>query len=711
MARIPLGDYGGVIARPVERPTGDAEAYGAGVGRAITTAGQIGMNAAGQEIAHANAEAKHASDTAKRQAEADARQLAREQAAEDKHLAAEARRTKTVNATGEVTVGLRQLHMDIEAGLEDGTIDKGAAGEQFRTRSKKLVEKAMGQVDPEHRDAAMSKINDDVGLFDISVQKLVRARDKHDIRAGGLQYFETMQRYAAGGPAEADRAIENVRAFWTATGPMAGEAPDVASSRVQQFAEKVRFNQANALLDADPAATLKALKNPKYLPELDPGARTNLIANAEIRITQAAHRAEIANQAAQRRLDASWSAVKDVAAAGKSLTPAFMEQKRREFRGTIYAPALEQLMAEGPALTSFAAQPLEKQAAELLTLQTRMNSGGATPDDIKDFNRKVTAHRANQKAIAGDPYMAYAEVGGIKAGDLETLSMDPLTLPAQLAKRRELAGRVSAWTGQEVSLLRPAEAEKAHAILNAMPLRDKAGTLNAIAAVMTPGQRRAFAAQLDGGKDRGLALAMRFVGEREPQATNFFGTAVGSPRLIPEMLIEGQQASQDGTSTKNPMKGGQAVEPGGWKAYAADALAGVFPNQQDANDAADAAELLMHSMAAKAGGRLKKTDMEAAVNLAVGGTLVEHNGRKIPLPPGMDRDELDKRLSTVTPAGVNALGGFVIAGGVKTPLSDFLQTLPASQLMPVRRGVYAPLVGGRPVLNSAGKAVVIDVTR
>ena len=470
---------------------------------------------------------------------------------------------------------------------------------------------------------------------------------------------------------------------------MAGDKD--AQARVQQFAEKVRFTQATALVNADPAAAMKALKDPKYLPELDPGARTNLIQTADVRVTQASNRAANAAEAAARKMDTQWKALSTVFDAGKMLEPAALEAARKQFRGTPYAAALEAMMVQAPAQSAFASQPLAVQSAALMQMQGTMNTKGATPESIAQYKKLETAHNAALADYAKDPYMAAAERGVIVG--VAPLSLDIQALPGQLQARAEDARKVSVAAGKEVSLFRPDEAEKIGNVLLQMPAKDRAGALVGLSKVMTPGQRLAFAAQVE-PKDKALALALAYTDRK---------TTAG--RYVSEMILRGQQARLDGTSTKNAKQADATV--GQWSAEFATELEDVFPNQQTANNVREAALLISHGFAAEQGGELSKADRERALRWAVGGSVVEHNGRRIPLPAGIDEDGLDKRLRTVTAADLKT--DTVRAGGVAMPAADFLKTLPSLPLMPYRAGQFTPLVGGRPVLDGAGRPVLIEV--
>lgn len=694
MARIPLGDFGQVVARPVERPSGDAAAYGAGMGRALEQSGTIGMQVAGRQIAEKQAEQdlQRRQDDAEakanqRQLEADIRAGQRQAEAEARALGRQlaAARATTVQAT---TINdLRDLEREIAAGIDGGTLVPGKAVEEFDKRARKLVDSRLDGLEPVEKELAGARLIDNIGAARLAVGDMVANHGRKQLLANKEAFFEQMQRHAAAGPKEADEAIARVRAY-----PAAGEDPKQAQARVQQFAERVRFQQATALVNTDPAAALKALKDQKYLPELDPGARTNLIHTADARVTQAANRAEIAARAHERRLETQWKALSTVFEAGKVPDAATTEAARRQFKGTPYAAAFEAMVTRTPETAAFASRPLEVQSQALMAMQAKMNTGGASPDDIEAYKRAEKAYNAAKAEAGRDPYQAAAERGVIVG--VAPLSLDIQSLPAQLAARAADAQKVSQWAGREVSLFRPGEAEKIGDVLAAMPPKDRAGALVGLSKVMTPGQRQAFAEQIE-PKDKALALAMAYTDAKTTHG-----------RYVSEMVLRGQQARLDKTSTKGMKEPDATV--GQWSAEFASSLDGVFPSQQTSNAVREAAMLISHGIAAEQGGGLTKQDRERALRLAIGGEIVEHNGARIPLPAGVDEDMLAKRLRSVTPAEIG--GGDVIAGGVKMPAEQFIEALPGAQLMPARPGQYAVIVGGRPVIGANGRPVLIGVT-
>jgi hypothetical protein len=682
MAKIPLGDFGQVTARPAPMVQADPDAYGAAVGRAAQHAGNVGMAIAGDEMA---------------QQQAEARRVQREQDAEAKAAAREANRVQALTAQATIQNGLADLHDEVDRGLGDGTIDKGKAAEVYSTRSQKLLDDGIKDVDPEHQGLVRASLLNDLGRGRASVGKMVGARNKADIMAGGVSYIEEMQRFAARGTQEADQAIANVRDFWTATGPMAGEDPAKASARVQQFAERVRYQQATSLVNADPAAALKALKDNKYLPELDPQQRTALIQTADVRMTQAANRAELHAQANERKLAQEWKGITTVVEAGKALDPAYAAAASQKFKGTPYEASLNQLMEQGSGNAALAGQPLPKQQDALDEMQRRMNQGGATPQQVQDYERASKAHKAAQADFKADPYQAAAERGVLR--DLTPLDLTKIdTLPQQLAKRVQDAAVVSQWAGEQVSPFRPAEAHKVGEVLSALPPKDRAGVISGMSKVMSPPQMRAFSEQMGAKGDDGLKYALLY--------SNAW-TSAG--RRTSELILAGQQAKKDGTSTKGLKE--PELKATQWSSHIATELRDLFPSQKLTDEMVQAGTLVAHGLAAEASGQLSKDDLDRAVRFAINGTIVEHNGRRVPVPAGMDGGALEKRLRTMTAAELSSQApeGMVRAGGVPMPLEEFVKTLPGQQLMPLRQGVYSVLVSGRPVVNAKGMPIAIEI--
>jgi hypothetical protein len=246
-----------------------------------------------------------------------------------------------------------------------------------------------------------------------------------------------------------------------------------------------------------------------------------------------------------------------------------------------------------------------------------------------------------------------------------------------------------------VSPLSADEAETLGSHLKQLPAKDRAGALVALSQAMPPEQAQALAQQID-AKDKATALAL---------AKSSSKTTEG--RFISELILLGADAKRDGTSTKGDKA--PDIKANKWKAFAANELAGVFPNAQHAEKVRDAAELIMHGIAAEAGGRLDDDDMRRAVRLAVGGSIIEHAGRKIPMPAGKSDEDLRAALGNGAAIAAQAPGGVVRVGGVEMQVADFAKSLPGQALVAVRPGTFAVEAGGRYVTNSAGKPILITI--
>lgn len=655
--KIPTGapeqSAGQIVARPGPVTGSDPDAAGAGIGRTMDQIGQQGMNIAGQ-------------------------------------MRAEAKRVETLATTAKVQNGLADLHDEIDAQLRNGQLSKTDVSTTWGERSKSIMDDAMSVVDPQYRELVNASLQNDVLRYRRSIDGMVVKRDQADIMAGGMAYFEEMQRYAARGPKEADAAIGNVRAFWSATGPQAGETPDRVAAQMQKFAEGVRFRQASDMVYADPSKALPLLKDQNNYPELDPGNRATLIQSAEISIAREQNRGQIEAERLARELEREWNAAQTVVQAGKSFAPQYAAQLTQRFKGSIYEQPLKELMADGPMNAAFAAQPVPQQTNALLGLQNKMNTGGATPEEVKLYEKLDRMQKATMADIKEDPYKAAAERGVLTR--LDPLVLDQATLQEQLVRRSQAAQTVSQWAGQEVSLLRPDEAKKVGDILQAMPPKDRAGMLSGLSKVMTPGQMVAFSKQL-GAKDDALAAAALL-------SANDARTSNG--RLVSEIILTGADAARE-QRVKFP--GG--ANPTSIRAEIDKETRGAFLSEDGNRAAGDAAFTIYQGLLAEG----QSPDVKQAVNLATGG-IMDLNGSKFVKPWGMkDGDVLDALRKFDAPKLEAMAGGKnVVVGGKQVQVDDLAKFMPDATLGPSPiMGRYTVRVGGRLVATEAGYPLLVPL--
>lgn len=676
MAKIPGGEaFGQVVARPGPVAGADPNAYGANIGRALQQTGQIGMNVAGDQIA-------------KRQQELD--QAERERVAEAKRVAAEAKRVQMLVTVETVRNGIADLDLEVGSQLDTGALDKTKAKDYGTTRANKIVEDALKGVDPEYQGLVRASVMGQVGQFGRNLQGNIVKRDQKDILAGAVGYFEQMERQAARGPKQADEAIKSVREFWTATHASAGEDAAQASRRIQVFAEGVRARQAGDLVNADPGAALRALRNPDYMPELDPDRRAALVQTADAALLRNQQRAALNAEAAARRQEKEWNAAQTVFQAGKVPTPEYADRLAKQFKGTPYEAALKSMMADGPANASFAAQPVRLQEQALIAAQNAMNQGGATPEQIKEYERLKKVHEATQRDIKEDPYSAASERGLVT--NLTPLSLDLNTLPQQLAKRSQEAGVVSQWAGSEVSLFRPGEASKVGELLQAMPPKDRAGALSGIAKTMTAPQMRAFAAQL-GAKDQALSAAAMLA------ATN---ARTSEGRTVAEIVLAGADARKE-----QRLKYPSGTSETSIRAKIDQELRGVFLSENAQRAATDAAVAVYSGLLAEGG----DPSIRQAVSLATGGVM-EMNGAKFVKPYGWEDSRVEKALRNLDQPKIEKLTGGkpVMIGGAAVPGDQLARVAKDAQLGPSpKAGSYTVSIGGRLLTDDKGAPILLPL--
>jgi hypothetical protein len=133
-------------------------------------------------------------------------------------------------------------------------------------------------------------------------------------------------------------------------------------------------------------------------------------------------------------------------------------------------------------------------------------------------------------------------------------------------------------------------------------------------------------------------------------------------------------------------------------AYLGDAVTG-----KARDDVLEAATLIYHGMQAEG----NDANIERAVRMAVGGPIVQHNGKKLPAPAQFDQGTFGKAVQSSAESAVN--GQPVFVGGKEVPAATFLQALPTTDLQPVGAGRYIVRAGSGLVTDKNGKALVLEV--
>jgi hypothetical protein len=600
---------------------------------------------------------------------------------------------------------LADLHDTITQGVIDGSVPKDGAEAAYASKSRELLDNVDQNLPQEARNRVTAQLGGDAARFGNTVRRAVTQRDRMDVTSGIGQTLENLQRSFAADPEGATKqAVDTVDAL----GPHSTLTPEQQTKTKQAWKENTQYTTGYGLVTAgrNDRKQLDLAEGviTDGLPDLDPQKRAQLLREVETSRMHLDQKDEMAVARAQRewerlmkQAETSYNVMQGMADKGTLLDPQYTQQVMQLTAGTPYQAGVVALAKQAKDGAGWAAQPISSQLAALDQVNSQIATNGRTPelDARKNQLEKIT--NGSIADVKRDPMRAGLERGVIT--DLQPMdwSHGMPGVVAQIQQRLPGAQRVGMWAGQPVSPLTADEAEHLQGALSALAPKDRSTMIASIATSIGPQASQGLAAQMD-PKDKALGLAFGYAGMQ---------TTFG--RYTSELVLAGQKAKADGTSTKGEKSPDLKVS--GWQAYITDELGGAFPAETQNTQVRDAAVLIAHAIAAEKGGELSKDDMNRAVTLASGGPVVDLNGRKVPLPAGMDEGMLQRRLKGVSPQELSAQapGGQVIAGGVPMSLADFTHSLPGQQLLYAGPGKYAVIVSGRPVKSTDGKNILIGV--
>lgn len=696
MARIPLGDFGQSIPRVSPTPT--AGNVDGGVAQAVQRLGNtvagIGEQRMQQDL--------QAEQQLSNKRDAEQRRMAAERQAEADKQARRAEQITTLNAHAEIQNGLATLGDEISTGIASGQIPKDAARKAWTERSTKMVGDALSKLPPDIAPLIQAQTQGLTGRLSNALEDTIRKRDQSEADAGLITYREQMQRFAA---TDVPGAIEQYTKAVQAAGPGAGWSPEKIAKDVQGFKEQVHYTKAYELITGarNDRKSLDAVGNViSKMTDMDPQRKAQLMDRVESYKFRMDQQAELAAARAQRqaeahlkKAEATFNAFQSMADKGLALDPAYVDTVVKQTAGTPYQAGVVALARDARDNGGLAAQPVPNQRAELDAINAQIAANGNSPALARRKDQVEKVLRGSQQDIAADPLRAWLDrsTDSLSFQPLDTSSLQGLA--KSLTERLPTAASASQWSGGHVAPLTAEEVEPVRSLLSALPAPQRAGAIATLATTLGPQASAGLAAQLD-KKDRALGLAFGMAGAQTTEG-----------RYVSELVIKGAQAEKDGTSTKN--KEAADVKPSQWKRFMATELEGVYPSQTLSDGVLDAAVYIAHGIAAEKGGALREKDMERAVLLASGSQMIiEHNGRKIPLPAGVDEDILAKRLNSVAPAEIEAQAGkSVRVAGVDVPVADFVKALPGAELTYAGPGRFNVIAGGRPVMSADGKRRIV----
>lgn len=663
MARIPLGNFGNTVA-----PTAPqlhrlpVASFGSG-GEGLIEAGTALSRIAGEEIRREEAERKAAEKT-------EAALLWTEH---------ESSTLQTIEET--------------KAKLQTGELSRDEALDFYRNRVTKTGQDALGKIAKDLQGPSQVKFEHVAARGERALQQAIGQHQRAEI-AGNLELIrDNMLKQASLPGADVGRLSAEFSATVQALGPQAGLDAARVSRLAQDFSDTATFSsfKQRVIESAGSVKGLQALEEKiKTDPGLDSDKRLALLSSTQSQIATLQQRAVIEAERRDRENAKHWEGAVGVLQAGKALSPDYAADLQRRFKGTAYARPLAELMAGAPQAAAFAAQPLAAQDAALLDLQTKMNSGGATPADLKQYDTLEKAHRAARADVARDPWQAAAERGVLRqVAPLNPL--DPATLPQQIAARREQAGTLAVWSGREVSLLRPDEAQALAAALDAKPAAQRAEMLGVFSNMMTPGQMRALSAQL-GEKSPALATAGMLAAQ---------GMETTKGRQVAEIYLRGLDAIKEKRISFDEAKQTKV------RAEIHQKIEGVYASEPATRAAVDAVFGVYAGLKSEG----ESGDVNQAIRLATGGVM-EINGGRIARPFGWSDAQVRDAIRAVKPETIAQVsGGRVLAGERAMTPQEFALALPTARLANTATpGAYAVIVGNRVALTAAGRPLLLPLS-
>lgn len=242
------------------------------------------------------------------------------------------------------------------------------------------------------------------------------------------------------------------------------------------------------------------------------------------------------------------------------------------------------------------------------------------------------------------------------------------------------------WAGRAVSPVTTEEAQQLGGMLRTLAPAERGNAVALLSQTMPPRQAQALAKQMD-AQDKPLALALAVGSQRTTQG-----------RTTAELILRGAQALKD-----KGVKEEQGAEFG-LRAQLAKVVGDALPAA--ARDDVLAASRFIYLAKQSEGDGIS---FDGAVRLAIGGDIVEHAGKRLPVPAGVNLPERLQRYPRTAIEAQTTDATVYTSGGRPMGVPEFLAALPGAQLEPVGMGRYAVRAGGGLVTNAERRPIVIEV--
>lgn len=666
--KISLGDFGNRVAAPERSIAAPSGAFGGQEAQALQQVGSA-IGGIGQEL--------------KQQRDA-------------------LDRSQGTAALASLNNDMHDISTDISRKISDGTLSPDEAKSTYQQQVNDAKASRFQGLQPHVQNALNSHVISASGALERNIDETIYQRGQSDIRANIMTTGESLQRSAM---RDLPGAIDKYNVTLDATGPAAGYSPEQIAKQKQSFAEGSTFNFANATLEGaaqtGDIGMVRAAREKiqgKDGDMIDPAKRTMLVTKAYgyengmlAQQQRDADKAQREQEARENQATDVYNKNFDLVSQGRYLSTEAINDLAAATAGTKMAGPTQELVKSQQKVAGFASLPLTQQAAAVERMRAAGSDPavGVTPQEQKTNEQFQKIYDAGVKDYAENPWEAAQSRGVIMDAPVVNLA-DMQTAQQVLAGRMKNIGVVEVAAGRKISPLQPEEADQIARTVRSLPPDQQSSALASIGTIVNDSDRLADLAKQMHDKDQTLGLAMMLAGDK---------TTLG--RYSSELLIRGDRALKDKAIQVDSQK------ETGWRGAISKEIGDAFPNQEVRQQVLDSAYLINAGLVADGQG----SDTSRSIRLAVG-SIVDHNGSKIPLPRGMQESDFNKRLSAITPADIarQTTDNNVYSGRQAIPVDQFIKQLPNASLIHAGPGRYNVKAGGSLITNSYGQRVTIKVT-
>lgn len=679
MARIPMGDFGALVPEARRTPTASAAQLDGGLSQAVQGLARTGTGIATNMID----ERLQLEKEAQRQAEADVRKAA------DQHdrLTSSETLVKVRNDVG-------MLSMELAQDIAAGKFAPADTGREYDERAQKLLRTRLEGMRPDLAEQVRVGSLSEIGSGRLKALGEAAGQTRSMAKGALMGLGEELQRAAL---TDRPRAVELYRKSLETSGPGAGMQPDDIQRELANFKEKTARAQADALINGarDDLPSLDALQKRLNGPEfadLAPEQRgpmeARILQRKQYLDNQRTQQIVRSQAVADRRENAAERAVGEfekMVDMGQMPDALTMKVFAEKVSGTSYAPRLRSMVAQAGDRAGFAQLSPDQQRAKILDLRAKATTEGTNPDLQARIARYETIQRSTDAALADDGLTHGARTGLVVLQPLDLGNLN--TLGPQLAARSQAADTVAARVKRDVSPMTKPEAQQVGDMLGMLAGREREKAVLTLARSMSPSQAQALSKQIN-DRDPSLGLAM-------------FQAAANPTGAALPLILRGQDAKKAGRIKDDEQSKRNAQD-------IAKQMEGINWGTPAARDyAAKTAEAILAGMRDRGDGSVRE-----AVKLATGG-VGEWADSKVPLPPGMDSRQFERRLEDMAKDPAKLAGAMgaqqVTVGGKAMTAAELARQFGRVNLISAGPGRYALESGGQVVLGANGRPVRINL--